>query len=76
MPYEYRKWKKSMASYFRSNAIDDEDPVVQNEYVTACISADLDNFISVDVEDAAPVYDTDVGIMVMIEKVYNMRHSP
>lgn len=75
LPHEYRKWKKSMASYFRNNAIDDEDPVVQNEYVAACISADLDNFISADVEDAAPAYDSDVGIMTLIDKVYNMRHT-
>ena len=75
MPHEYRKWKKGMASYFRSNSIEEEDPVVQNEYVTACISADLDNFISADVVDTAAAYDPDTGIMILIDKVYNMRHT-
>ena len=75
LPHEYRKWKKTMASYFRNNMIEAEDPVVQNEYVSACISADLDSLITAEVEDAAPAYDSDVGILALIEKVYEVRHT-
>jgi len=75
MPHEYRKWKRAMASYFKSNAIDEEEPEVQNEYVTACISSELDNFIAADLEDKTPAYDADAGIMSLLERIYNLRHT-
>ena len=75
VPHDYRKWKKGIRAFFKINGLDAEDAEVQNMQFATCIDGEIEDLIASELVDAAPVFDDDVGALMLVEKVYSRKHT-
>ena len=41
----------------------------------SCIDGEIEDLIASELVDAAPVFDDDVGALMLVEKVYSRKHT-
>ena len=75
VPHDFRKWKKGVKAFFKINNLEGEEPEVQNMQFATCLDGEIEDLIAAEVVDSAPVFNTDVGAFLLVEKVYGRRHT-
>ena len=73
-PAEYRKWREGLECFFEANELHGAKHKVQNSHVKSCVNTEIGDLIGTEIADV-PAFDATAGIVALIDKVYNRKHT-